>query len=409
MKASDTETIRGLARRYIDGIEPAERARRIGNWRAVNSLRPAPPPIYIRAFAWREHPASECVCEDPFARSLENGFRYNLARAEFGDDSVDNPWIQTQCVYKSAGWGASAKHNYPGAVGGLEAYKQEHPIRDYAADFAKLSVPRHEIDEAATDEREDAANILLGDLMPVEMFRGAWARAWSADLAMWLGNLRGMENLMSDVYERPGELKRLAAFLRDGICGLLDETEKSGQMTLLEHSNQSMPYADTLPDPAPNVRGVAMSSLWHFQAAQEFALIGPGQHREFLLEYQMEIFKRFGLVAYGCCEDLTNKIGILREIPNLRRIAVAPAANVAKCAEQIGGDYTISYRPNPAWIAAGYDRAKLAKRIREDFAALRANGCVFDVTLKDVETVESDFSRVSDFVSIIRQTPGYSV
>ena len=47
-------------------------------------------------------------------------------------------------------------------------------------------------------------------------------------------------------------------------------------------------------------------------------------------------------------EDLTNKIDMLRTIPNLRRIAVSPFANVRRCAEQIGTDYVMSYRPSPA-------------------------------------------------------------
>jgi hypothetical protein len=399
---TDKAVIRALAEQYLAGIDPAERARRIENWRAINSLRAAPPPVYIRAFAWREAVESQLVCEDPNARDAEQFFRYHIFQFRFADDMVYNPWRQSWPCYKSQGWGLNPKLNFANATEGLEAYKMENPIQDYAADLAKLAAPRLQIDEAATDARESATLEMIGDLMPVEVYRGAWTRGWSADIAMALGSLRGMENLMSDVYDDPDNLKRLAAFLRDGVLSLLDETERAGQLTLLEHFNQAMPYADGLPDPAPNVRGVAASRLWHFQAAQEFALIGPAQHREFLLEFQKEIFKRYALVAYGCCEDLTNKISMLREIPNLRRIAVAPFANVAKCAEQIGADYTISYRPNPALLAAGYDKERLRAKLREDFAALRANGCIFDVTLKDVETLEGDFTRIADFIEIVR-------
>ena len=401
MNFNDKQIIRALAEQYLAGIDPAERARRIENWRAINSLRPAPPPIYIRAFAWREAPESQLTCKDSIARDLEHFFRYNLFQFRFADDMVYNPWRQSGPCFKTQGWGLNPKLNFANATEGLEAYKMETPIQDYAADLAKLSPPRLQIDEAATAEREAITHDLIGDLMPVEIYRGAWTRGWTGDIAMTLGNLRGMENLMTDVYEEPENLKRLVAFLRDGILSLLDETERAGQLTLLEHSNQAMPYADGLPDPAPNVRGVAASQLWHFQAAQEFALIGPEQHREFLLEFQKEIFKRYALIAYGCCEDLTNKISMLREIPNLRRIAVTPFANVAKCAEQIGSDYTISYRPNPALLAAGYSKDRLRTKMREDFAALRANGCIFDVTLKDIETLEGDFSRIDDFIETV--------
>ena len=77
---------------------------------------------------------------------------------------------------------------------------------------------------------------------------------------------------------------------------------------------------------------------------------------EFMLQYQLPIMAEYGLVAYGCCEDLTRKIDVLRQIRNLRRIAVTPVADVRRCAEQIGTDYVISWRPNPTdMVCAGWD------------------------------------------------------
>jgi len=107
------------------------------------------------------------------------------------------------------------------------------------------------------------------------------------------------------------------------------------------------------------------------------------------------------LVAYGCCEDLTRKIDMLRQIPNLRRIAVSPFANVAKCAEQIGRDYVISYRPSPAdMVSYSFDAARIRTILKRDLAACR--GCHVDITLKDVETVGRDPHRVKEWVQITR-------
>ena len=63
--------------------------------------------------------------------------------------------------------------------------------------------------------------------------------------------------------------------------------------------------------------------LWGFCAAQEFTLVSPAFHEEFLLRYQRPIYEQFGLVHYGCCENLTHKIDMLRSIKNLRSIAVS--------------------------------------------------------------------------------------
>jgi len=207
---------------------------------------------------------------------------------------------------------------------------------------------------------------------------------------------------MEDMYDDPENLHRLADFLSRGVLSLMRETEAAGQFTLLSHYNQAMPYADELPDPACGVAGAPLRSLWCFMAAQEFALVGPAQHEEFLLRYQLPILKQHGLAAYGCCEDLTRKIPMLRKIPNLRRIAVSPFARVAECAEQIGRDYTISYRPNPALLASGYRREAVARQLERDIAALK--GCHFDITLKDMETVEGEPERIVRFVADAKAT-----
>jgi hypothetical protein len=120
------------------------------------------------------------------------------------------------------------------------------------------------------------------------------------------------------------------------------------------------------------------------------------------LRYQLPILSKFGLVAYGCCEDLTRKIDMLRAIPNLRRIAVSPFADVPRCAEQIGRDYVLSYRPSPAdMVSYGFDPARIRALLTRDLRACRNNRV--DITLKDVETVEGDPDRVRNWVRLVRE------
>jgi len=121
-----------------------------------------------------------------------------------------------------------------------------------------------------------------------------------------------------------------------------------------------------------------------------------------MLQYQIPIMREFGLVAYGCCEDLTHKIDVLRQIPNLRRIAISPMADVARCAEQIGTDYVFSYRPSPAdMVAYGFDPQRIREILTEDLLACSA--CHVDITLKDVETVERDPERIRRWVGLTRE------
>ena len=397
--SSDRGTLRELARRYADLCREPDQQRRRDVWRRRNSLQPVRPPIYIRAFGWGEMDASRCVCHDPLLRHIENHLRCELFRADFQDDYIFEPWVSVEAAYACAGWGVECHRIESDMARG--SFKVDYPIRE-PEDFAKLRPPRHAIDETATAAKLTRLQDAIGDLITVNLDRGPYYRMWQADLSTDLGYLRGIEHFMLDMVDRPEWYHQLLAFLRDGILRAQDQAEKDGDWGLCDHQNQAMPYAQELQDPAANVRGVKRSQLWCFMAAQEYTGVSPAMHDEFLLQYQLPILRKFGLVAYGCCEDLTNKIDMLRQIPNLRRIAVSPFANVARCAEQIGRDYVLSYRPSPAdMVSYGFDERRIRTILRRDLQACR--NCLVDITLKDVETVQGDPVRVGRWVAIARQ------
>jgi hypothetical protein len=397
--ASDRNTLRELAKRYADLCRDPDQQRRREVWRRHNSLHPVRPPIYVRAFGWSEMAASHCVCRDPLFRRIENHLRGELFRTAFRDDYIFEPWVSVEAEYACTGWGVEIHRIESGVEHG--AFKVDYAIRE-PEDFAKLRPPRHEIDEAATAAKLVRVQEAIGDLIAVNLDRGPYYRMWTADLSTDLGLLRGIEHLMLDMLDRPEWYHQLLAFLRDGVLRAQDKAEADGDWGLCDHQNQAMPYAEELQDPAANARGVRRSQLWCFMAAQEYTGVSPAMHNEFLLQYQLPILRKFGLVAYGCCEDLTHKIGILRQIPNLRRIAVSPFANVARCAEQIGRDYVLSYRPSPAdMVSYGFDEHRIRTILRRDLQACR--NCFVDITLKDVETVQGDPSRVGRWVAIARQ------
>lgn len=400
MNNCDRMIIRELAAQYAELAQAPEQNRKRALWRAKNSFKLTAPLIYVRAFAWNEMAASKLQTTEPECRQIENFFRNELFHATFADDYIFEPWYSVQAIYKSAGWGVNCKVEYPGETETLEAFKYDYPIKRLE-DVNNLRQPVHAIDEIATAEKMEKVQELIGDILPVNLYRGPSCRNWTADISNDLGKLRGMENFMLDMYENPQWLHQLLQFMSDGVQRNQQQAEDAGDIGLTFSYNQAMAYAEELPDPAPNVNGVKREQLWCFTAAQEYALVSPEMHEEFLLRYQLPIMRQFGLTAYGCCEDLTNKISMLRKIPNLRRIAVSPFANVKKCAEQIGTDYIISYRPSPAdMVAYGFSEHRIREILRRDFEFLK--GTYFDITLKDVETVQCDPDRIRQWVSLVR-------
>ncbi len=399
MLTKDISILRDLAKQYIEICEKPVQDERRELWRGQNSLEFTRPLIYIRACAWGEMPQAKCHCEDPFYRGYENFFRNMLFRDSFADDYIMEPWVTVNASHKCAGWGVAGKRQFSGESRG--SWKMDYPIKTLE-DSKKLRTPRHEIDEDQTARNLARLEEAVGDLITVNLDRGPAHRAWSADLSTDLGYLRGIEHFMLDMSDHPEWLHSLLAFMRDGVLKTQAEAEQAGDWNLSCHENQAMPYARELADPAPNSEPVTRAQLWCFCASQETTGVGPAMFDEFMLQHQLPIIAQFGLVAYGCCEDHTHNINVLRQIPRLRRIAVAPCANVARCAEQIGTDYVISYRPSPTdMVGYGFDPHRIRKIVKADLEACK--GCHVDITLKDVETVQGDPNRIRNWVTLVRQ------
>ena len=133
---------------------------------------------------------------------------------------------------------------------------------------------------------------------------------------------------------------------------------------------------------------IVVCNIWGRGMAQPLAVVSPKMHAEFDIAYMQEYFRDFGLVYYGCCEPLSDKIDILRQIPNLRKISITPWADVRKAAEQMGKDYVMAWKPNPALVASpDLEEEAVRAEIRNALSACRASGTSMEITLKDISSV----------------------
>ncbi len=125
-------------------------------------------------------------------------------------------------------------------------------------------------------------------------------------------------------------------------------------------------------------------------------------HEEFALQYERQWLARFGLTYYGCCEPLHQKLGILKSVPNLRKISMSPWADVEKGVEGIGTRYVFSYKPNPAIFAE--DTWNLAKA-RADLTSVleKTRGCHVEIILKDISTVRYEPRRLWEWAGMAMQ------
>ncbi|MBQ4227915.1 MAG: hypothetical protein II697_06890, partial [Clostridia bacterium] len=76
-------------------------------------------------------------------------------------------------------------------------------------------------------------------------------------------------------------------------------------------------------------------------------------------------------------------------IPNLRKVGCAPWADVNRMAEELGPDYVLASKPNPANVAVKTEPELIRKEIVQTVEACLRCGCPFELVLKDISTVSN--------------------
>lgn len=402
---NDRQILRGLAKRYMEiAADPVQDERR-RLWTRFHGRLERRACVYAMRFGVNELFGEKVLqCRDPFFRFYEKELRAAIYHHGFGDDVITEPFLTMNCEWAPSmdmRWGVPCEMGErPGQTG---AARFDPHIFD-EADLDKLVMPTHRVDEEATQRVYQRLNEAIGDILPIDLNRGPCLLTWTGDLSTDLCKLHGIENMLWNLYDEPAFLHRLIGFLAEGVAKVQREAEAAGDLSLTNTYNQSMPYAPEVKAPRANAYGAKRRDLWCFFSAQEFTMVGAEMFEEFMLRYQIPLMEQFGLSAYGCCEDLTQKIKYLRRIKNLRRIGVSPFCDLKACAEQIGSEYILSYRPNPAtFIATGIHEDYIRTELRKQLDVLQKNGCYVEVEYKDVETVNHDPNAMQRLIAITRE------
>ena len=80
---------------------------------------------------------------------------------------------------------------------------------------------------------------------------------------------------------------------------------------------------------------------------------------------------------------------------------MGPLADLKKGCAQIGADYVVSWRPNPAMVSSGFDAQQIRNTLRQGLKD--SAGCHVEIMLKEMMTVEGDLSRLFRWTEIARQ------
>lgn len=374
-------------------------------WQGANSLqtkdRTLRPPIFVAIgnFAGDYEggflPSPTPQCEDATLHALEMSLRFTLFRHAFipDDQPVGPPEVViTKIIRGWDDWGMQWKISERPVEGGAWHYA---PVVQTPADLDRFRTPNLVYDDAATQVQSAQMQERVGDLLPVRI--GDWWMPTIHLIGHWC-LYRGLDQVMLDMYDEPEFLHAGMRIMADITRETLQQAEAMGVLPFsngLVHATADLPQADDI------LRPVRLCDCMGWAESQELTGVSPAMHEEFALQYEQPLMELFGLSSYGCCEDLTHKIDMLRQVKNLRQIGVTPWADVRKCVEQIGTDYSISWRPNPAHLAGDFDEAFIRQYLRSNLESLR--GTAFHIFLKDIHSCGGHPERLTRWTQICRE------
>ena len=383
---NDKSIVRELAKKYMSAVTTEKQAEMIQRARDTNDLKLVRPPVILDEIPWYQMDIDgelTCLCEDKRARGAELDLRKKLYYMKhFKADNNFEPYFRIKRAYDSTGIGIEMSvtdMKRTDAHNNIVSREYEDMLEDESV-LDQLHDPVLTLRPDLDAERMEYYTELLGDSMPIRLYGYGYCYDSPWDK---LSRLRGVEPILIDMYDRPEYLHELMKRFSSATMAELDFIEKN-----LDVDNEHLNLHCT-PQTVSGLASNGLKATWYRRMAQSLGVVSPAMFKEFEVDYLYPIAERFAYTYYGCCEPLDDKIGILKSIPNLRKIGCSPWANVEKCAEQIGGDYVLSRKPNPANVAIQTDPELIRRELDETVKACIRYGCPYDYVLKDISTVSN--------------------
>ena len=379
--------IRELAKRVMEIAVSDRHVRMRKRFRDTNDLKIVRPPLNIREIPWHEMNMDkelDLLCEDETLRAMELEMRRNLYMEKHlkCDNYIEPFWVIGKAIH-STGNGFAVREK---RVAVDQANRiVSHQYEDILADEKSLEMyhdPVITADPESDRRRVEFAQEVLNGIMPVQL------RGRTLGGAPWdrISELRGVEPILIDMYDRPEYLHKIMSLFTRSMACEIDQCSALGLCDTRATVIHATP-GDITPPEGVDENDHTSRGTWFRTMAQIFSTVSPDAHYEFDMQYTIPLASKCAYTYYGCCEPLHDRIDKLKLYPNLRKIGCSPWADVEKTAEQIGGDYVLSRKPNPANVAIATDPEVIRREIAETARLCLRYGCPCDITLKDISTV----------------------
>ena len=385
----DKNILRELAERYSRIARLDIQKERIERYYRTNSMEPVRPVVLIDEVPWGEIRDFELKnqCKNEDYHGIEGHLRRSLYQWDhFQVDMVISPVYRVRKRIVSSGIGIEVEDRQ--IKGDTGAYISAHEYIDQLKteeDLEKLTLPAISYDKQGTERAAEIAEDVFSGLLPVKLT----GMVFQYNIWDRIATYRGVDNLLMDLGLRPDFMHRTAKkFMEIGaaMARQYEELDVLDPDQLILHCTPACARDLPAADFAGKVR---LKDTWGRCAAQIFAAVSPQMHDEFDLEYNQRIFGECGLLYYGCCEPMDTKIDILRKrFKNLRKISITPWADPEVAARNIGRDFVLAGKPNPAFVnSPTFAPEPVEEEMKRYLEACKKYGTTCEFVIKDISTI----------------------
>ena len=406
LKQHDKAILRSLASELAEVAALPIHKEKARLWQKLNDLQSERPLVWINEICWNEMDVNNeltLTCEHSWARDQERELRRTLYQwRHLPGDMVISDYLPCPLLFHSTDFGIVEDVDIVTTSKDGDVVSRHFNVQIRAfEDLEKIRMPQVSHDPRATELHYQAMCDVYNGIMPVRKVGQThiWFTPWDYLIRWW-----GVEQAMTDLIDRPELVHAGVDRMVDAWMTELDQLERMNLLALdcdnTRIGSGGYGYTCRLPGKEFDPEWVRPHNMWGCSNAQIFSEVSPQMHWEFALEHDLRWLKRWGLVYYGCCEPLSNKIDLLRRIPNLRKISVSPWCDMRQIVEKVGGDYVLSRKPSPAIFAEdGWSPARARGELTEFFEQVHG-GCHVELIMKDISTVRGHPERLWDWARI---------
>jgi len=325
-------------------------------------------------------------CQGELARYIEFYLKKRIWIAEnVPDDHVVWKAVSIPAVYTRhhQDWGVDLVWRSTGS-----ALSSKSIVAPFEKDIelSKLRVPQTDVDEAGTSFRlSEAQELVAGRLAVYAEYQTLGESPYEFAV-----RLRGIEQILYDVYDCPGGVHGMMEFIAQAIVadhrrrelhGWINcPADPSGQYQMVPTFRQIATYL--LPDFGS--RAPQLKDERAYVSAQSASELSPAMYAEFVHPYDCRISKLYPAksVYYHGCECLDQKLDIIATLPNLGRHHVSAWSSVALAAKKYQGSTILEVTSHPNLIAMGATRQEMKKEMT--VRAREAAGYPIDLSITDI-------------------------